>query len=232
MWNWQSRYCFGIEGHQMHRHRHFAKDAAFRSGESVKKATAAEAKTGTLSFRRYVSRCFSGKQVGLIIFPYSSLLELRSTKDVALAVKHAFHSLRRGGTLVVDNFLYGESSPDRPNGIVRQGRVCPLSNGLKVQFSETDWHDASARTTERWLYTDVLDSRSITVDRRTWLIQRLYVEPEQMRWILLKAGFHKENIQLFGTFDERTPIEHPCFLETGHALFRKARQVWVCRKHT
>lgn len=176
-------------------------------------------------------RGISQKQVGLIIFPYSSLLELRSIKYVALAVKHAFHSLRRGGTLVVDNFLYGERSPDRPNAIVRQGRVCSLEDGFKVQFSETDWHDASGKTTQRWLYADVHDSRLITVDRKTWLIQRLYVEPQQMRRILLRAGFDKENIQLFGTFDECTPIEHPCFLEKGHALYRKARQVWVCRKH-
>jgi SAM-dependent methyltransferase len=170
------------------------------------------------------------RQIGLIIFPYSSLLELRSTQQIALAVRHAYHALRQGGTLVVDNFLYGRRSPHRPNAEVREGRECFRGDGLKVRFSETDWYNAIAQTTERWLYADIVDSRKIIVDRKTWLIRRLYVEPEQMRRTLLKAGFDKEHIQLFGAFDERTPVNHPCFLEKSHALYRKARQVWICRK--
>jgi len=169
-------------------------------------------------------------QVGLIVFPYSSLLELRSGRQVALAVKHAFRALRPGGTLVVDNFLYGRCAPDRPNAVLRQGRVCPLGDGLKVRFSETDWRDATAHTTERWLYADVFDSRGITVERKTWLIQRMYVEPARMRRILLKTGFQNKDIKLLGAFDEPVPVGHPCFRQKSHPLYRKARQVWTCTK--
>lgn len=172
---------------------------------------------------------------GLIIFPYSSLLEVGSEGKVREAIENAFKMLRSPGIMVVDNFYYGPGGSSRPNAVIRpakrkERKPHNLPDGRSVQFEETDWYDEHSGETQRWLYADIFDGRGIAVERLTFCISRTYVPPEHMQSMLEEVGFRKEKIALYGSFDGTTPLDAPCFSDTTSSAYQRARQVWICQK--
>ncbi len=168
---------------------------------------------------------------GLVIFPFSSLLELPDTKCVAESLKIAFRSMEDGATLVVDNFYYGSGGKPRKNAEIHEGRTVKVSEDSSLEFTETDWYDESTRITERWLYVDHIDSRGIATKRETFCIRRIYVSPSEMRNLFLETGFKEDSVELYGSFDCETSLDSPVFLDPENkARYQKARQVWVCKK--
>jgi SAM-dependent methyltransferase len=173
-----------------------------------------------------------GKTFGLIIFPYSSLLELQTLDQAGQAVQNAYSMLDSGGTLVVDAFYYGPGGPNRPDGVLRRGRRLPQEDGSVLQFSETDFCYAEGPTvvSERWLYADMLNTQSVVTERRLFAIRRIYLSPEQMESLLASSSFANDNIRVYGSFDAQTPLDAPCFQDKTDKRFGKARQIWICRK--
>lgn len=172
---------------------------------------------------------------GLIIFPYSSLLEAGSSEKIHQAIDNAFRMLQCNGIMVVDNFFYGIGGSSRPNAVLRpakheERKLRKLPDGRTVCFEETDWYDEKSGQTERWLYADIYDRRGIAVERLTFCFNRTYIPSDRMQLILEEVGFQKENIALYGAFDGRTQLNDPCFTDINNKNHNKARQVWVCRK--
>jgi hypothetical protein len=167
---------------------------------------------------------------GLVIFPYSSLLEVGSSAKIKAAVKNAFRMLKDGGVMVIDNFFYGPGGSSRKNAILRQGRSAVTDSGRTVKFSETDFYDKNTGETERWLYADYYDSRGIIVEREVYVIKRIYVQPKEMNDIIIDSGFSPDGLHLFGAFDQKTLIDDLSFRDSKNSNFNKARQVWICKK--
>ncbi|MBN2108430.1 MAG: class I SAM-dependent methyltransferase [Deltaproteobacteria bacterium] len=173
----------------------------------------------------------SGESFGLVIFPYSALLELETTDQVSRAVDNARRLLAGSGVLVIDNFHYGPGAAERPDGILRRGKCVNQPGGNVLQFYETDFRSQRGNIieTERWLFADIINDNGLVIEHRLFIIKRMYLAPEQMRTILVQAGFSEQNITLWGSFDG-TPFNAPAFTDENSKLYRKARQVWVCRK--
>lgn len=167
---------------------------------------------------------------GLVIFPYSSLMEVGSIDRVKAALALGYSMLAKTGALVVDSFFYGPGAPERPNGVLRMLHRMPRPGGMTLQFSETDFLDEKKGITERWLYADQYDKMGIVRERRFFPIRRVYVGPDQMRKLLMAVGFKRRDTKLFGAFDQQTQIDDKSFLNADNPNFLKARQVWICRK--
>ena len=193
------------------------------------KLTSAQVRSLTLLRGNMCSICLPRK-FGLVIFPYSSLLEVGTREHVFKAVANAYNLLAGSGVMVIDSFYYGPGGSRRENGIVRERRRCELADGRMARFSETDYYGGTTGATERWLYVDISDHRGIVVDRKTFVIHRIYVPPDGMRELLLSAGFEEKNIALYGAFDGTTPIDDPSFQDETNQNYLRARQVWMCRK--
>lgn len=167
---------------------------------------------------------------GMVIYPYSSLLEVGSLDRVREALARGYEALAEDGIMVVDCFFYGPGSSPRPDGVLREGRIRELRDGKRVQFYETDFRDNATSTTKRWLFADTYDKHGLVIERRLWTIHRVYVAPREMRGLLRDVGFPAQSIKLYGSFDGKTRLDDPGFRCRSSPIYRKARQVWICRK--
>ena len=169
---------------------------------------------------------------GLVILPFSALWECGSKKHAQEALNSAYQLLAMSGCLFFDCSYYGPGGRQRPAPrILHSKRRCPLEPSGALIFQERDLYDERSGLTKKWLHTDTEDERGNVIDHRTDLIRRIYLTPEELGEALIRAGFHSDSCELFGSFDLRTPLDDPSFVDSNHRNFRKARQVWVCRKH-
>ena len=70
----------------------------------------------------------------LVIFPYSSLMEVGLIDRVKAAIDRGYSLLAKHGVLVVDTFFYGIGAPERPNGVLRMLHRIPRPSGMTLQF--------------------------------------------------------------------------------------------------
>lgn len=171
---------------------------------------------------------------GLVIFPFSSLLENPNESAVAKSIKNAYWHLRPGGKMVVDNFFYGPAGAPRPNRVLRNRRERTTRNEQKLVFFDEDYFDLASGETIRWLHIHHVDDQGQTVQKENPKeIKRVYVPPDRFRSLALAADFQSEAIKLFGSFDLQTSLDDPRFVDPDNKeKFQKARQVWVCQKQT
>lgn len=173
----------------------------------------------------------SPARFGLVILPFSALWECGSKEHVQKALSNAYRLLANAGTLFFDCSYYGAGGrQQRPPGEIHSPRRRACGENGTLTFREADWFDEGSGLTEKWLYIDREDARGIVVERRTHCIQRIYLTPDQIRTALNRAGFHSNACELSGSFDLRTPLDDDSFRDPNHQNFRKARQVWICRK--
>jgi SAM-dependent methyltransferase len=170
------------------------------------------------------------EKVGMVIYPYSALLEVGSLDRVREALARGYEALANDGIMVVDCFFYGPGSSPRPDGVLREGRIRELRDGKRVQFYETDFRDHTTSTTKRWLFADTYDKHGLVIERRFWTIHRVYVAPREMRGLLRDVGFRARSISLYGSFDGKSRLDNPGFQDRNSPMYQRARQVWLCRK--
>ncbi len=167
---------------------------------------------------------------GLVILPFSALWECGSKEHVQEALNNAHRLLASRGRLLFDCSYYGPGGRQRPTAGMHSERRCRLEPTGALVFRERDWYDEASGVTKKWLFTDTEDESGNVIERRTDIIQRIYLTPEELRGALKRAGFHLDACELFGSFDLRTPLEDPSFTSIDHQNLGKARQVWKCRK--
>jgi len=166
----------------------------------------------------------------LVILPFSVLWECGSKKHAQEALNNAYRLLASSGCLFFDCSYYGPGGRQRPAAGMHSKRRCPLEPSGALIFQERDSYDEASGLTKKWLHTDTEDELGNVIGHRTDLIQRIYLTPEELRVALTRAGFHPDACELFGAFDLRTPLEDPSFSDSTHQNYRKARQVWICKK--
>jgi len=153
-----------------------------------------------------------GQQFGLITLAYSSLLELDSEADRKKTLECCRKHLAPEGTIVIDNFFYGEGAHKdwgkfRPDNVVMYYGTYPDPTGSEgiIQQFEADVFDRARMLMMRTVFVDHV-SPSGEVRREALTVTRRYVPPEQMHAELSRAGF--SHIEVYGGFN-REPLYDP-----------------------
>jgi SAM-dependent methyltransferase len=161
---------------------------------------------------------------GLIIAPFSSILELSGRNDRVATYKCCFRHLTEKGAFTVDNWFRGTGAladwgKPRPSKVLTFLGIHkhPTQQDVGVQHFEAQDYgpdDLMSLT----ILLDTVNSEG-TVRRRTFTLERHYASPEQTKAELVEAGF--KDIEMYGGFN-REPMY-------DEKLIGKGRQIFVAK---
>jgi SAM-dependent methyltransferase len=153
----------------------------------------------------------------LVALPFHTIGHLVSPNDKRAALRHVYGQLAPGGRLILDHFVFDAElartyhGPPRLRAEYRDGRT-----GRDVLLWVGTVYDFADQTMRIVAWTDELDDEGVVLRRRYRRLRFSWVEPGQMRALLVESGF--EVAALYGDFDRR-PFDD-----------RSTEQVWVARR--
>jgi SAM-dependent methyltransferase len=199
------------------------------SAEMLERARARQARLGLsadrLVFQHGDITAFDCHELfGLIVAPFSVLLELPGAAARTAAFACAARHLARDGALIFDCWFRGDG-PAAGWGKPRPERIVSLEGLTRLARTGDVVAQLSSQTCAadgRMALTVFLDGtdRAERLSRTTYTWTRFYATPDEIRQELRAAGFG--SVDLFGGFDGE-PLLDP-------ALEGRGRQVFVARR--
>jgi len=152
----------------------------------------------------------------LITLPYHSIGHLSSIDDKREAIRYVFKRLRPGGHFVFDDFFMTPQLMSHMRAVQLRAAYQGAA-GNDCLLWVTSLIDELKQTISVVTWEDILDEHGLMQERRYRRLSLSWLEPEQIRTLLIDTGFTIE--ACFGDF-QRTPFEAKTASE----------QVWVARK--
>ena len=153
----------------------------------------------------------------LVTIPFHTIGHVVTRDDKAALVRHVHSQLRPGGRFVFDTFVFDEAFARANDNVPRirsefrdaaTGEDCVLWNQVLYDFKR--------RTMRLVAWTDRIAADGVATRRRYCRMDFSWIDPADVRALLVDAGFEIESC--FGAFD-RTPFTPASKL-----------QIWVARR--
>jgi SAM-dependent methyltransferase len=167
-----------------------------------------------------------GRQFGLVVLAFSSLLELNSREDRLSTLRCCCNHLAPDGAIVIDNFFYGEGEHKdwgkrRPDHVMLHigSYPDPVNAGSTIHHIDSDIFDRQQMRTIRTMFMKHTSPGGLVQQEAIVVVNRCYVPPEMMEQELRDAGLTQ--IEIYGGFGKE-PLYDP-------RLKGKGRQIFVAR---
>lgn len=158
------------------------------------------------------------EKANLIIFPFRSIGHLLTLDDKRLALRRVYEQLVPGGRFVFDHYVFDEQWSRAHHGIARLMHGALDSHGDGLFIWDIYMYNFSTQMMQCYIAVERTDAEGDVVQRTYHPLSFSWISPEQMRTLVIEAGFEIETLYgdfAFGPFDESSND-----------------QVWVVRRPT
>lgn len=158
-----------------------------------------------------------GRRVALIIMPFRTFGHLLTRCDKLTALRQVYSHLVPGGRFVFDHYVFDENWARSHDGVPRlMCRSLDESTGRAEYVWDTYLYDFETRSMDCTITVEQVGVDGTVVLRRHHPLSFSWVEPDQVRRMLMEVGFEIE--KLYGSFD-RSPFDD-----------KSKEQIWVVKR--
>ena len=145
------------------------------------------------------------EKANLIIFPFRSIGHLLTLDDKRLALRRVYEQLVLGGRFVFDHYVFDEQWARNHHGIPRlmHGALDTNTGGLFIW--DIYLYNIGSQTMQCYIAVERTDAGGNVAKRIYHPLSFSWILPEQMRTLVIEAGFEIEALYgdfVFGAFNE------------------------------